>query len=52
MQPAEVFAHTVKHPEYDEPYTFDKWLSIYSRHIPGHIEQIQNNVRLWRESQK
>jgi hypothetical protein len=52
MQPAEVFAHTVKHPEYDDPYTFERWLSIYSRHIPGHIEQIQNNVRLWRESQK
>jgi hypothetical protein len=35
--------HSVKHPEYDEPYTFEQWINIYSAHIPGHIEQIQNN---------
>jgi hypothetical protein len=51
-QPVEIFSHTVKHPEYDEPYTFEKWLNLYSRHIPGHIEQIRNNVRLWQERQK
>lgn len=49
-QPTEIFAHTVKHPEYDDPYTFEKWLNIYSRHIPGHIEQIRNNVALWKKS--
>lgn len=48
-QPNEVFIHTVKHPEYAEPYTFEKWINIYSAHIPGHIEQIKNNVKLWRE---
>jgi hypothetical protein len=48
-QPDEVFTHTCKHPEYDEPYTFEKWIDIYSAHIPGHIEQIQNNMKLWRE---
>src|SRR3990172_262719 len=47
-QPDEVFAHTGKHPEYDEPYSFEKWIGIYSGHIPGHIEQIQNNVKLWK----
>ncbi|MFZ5909042.1 MAG: DinB family protein [Chloroflexota bacterium] len=47
--PDEVFSHSVVHPEYSEPYTFEKWLSLYSAHIPGHIEQIKNNVRLWRE---
>ncbi|MDP1714114.1 MAG: DinB family protein [Anaerolineales bacterium] len=46
-QPEEVFTHTIKHPEYDEPYTFEKWIKIYSGHIPGHIEQIKNNVKLW-----
>ena len=46
--PADVFSHTVKHPEYDDPYTFEKWLNIYSGHIPGHIEQIRNNVALWK----
>jgi hypothetical protein len=46
----EVFTtHWLKHPEYEEPYTFDKWVNIYSAHIPGHIEQIQNNVKAWKE---
>jgi hypothetical protein len=47
-QPEEVFTHSVKHPEYDEPYTFEQWINIYSAHIPGHIEQIQNNVKVWK----
>ena len=40
-----------KHPEFDEPYTFDMWINIYSDHIPGHIEQINNNHKLWLETQ-
>jgi hypothetical protein len=48
-QSDEVFKNSVKHPEYDEPYTFEKWIDIYSAHIPGHIEQIKNNVKLWKE---
>lgn len=48
-QPDEVFEHTAKHPEYDEPYTFEKWLNIYSGHIPAHIEQIKNNYKIWRD---
>jgi hypothetical protein len=48
-QPDEVFKHTAKHPEYDEPYTFEMWLNIYSAHIPGHIEQIRNNYKIWRD---
>ncbi len=47
--PDEVFAHSVKHPENPEPYTFDRWLTIYANHIPNHVEQIKNNVKLWRE---
>ena len=50
-QPDEVFEHSVKHPEYDEPYTFEQWLDIYSAHIPGHIEQIKNNYKVWRDQQ-
>lgn len=42
--PDEVFAHTVVHPDYDEPYTFERWLNIYSHHIPDHIEQIKKTV--------
>lgn len=48
-QPEEVFSHSVKHPEYDEPYTFEQWLDIYSAHVPGHIEQIKNNYKIWRD---
>jgi hypothetical protein len=51
IQPDEVFTHTVKHPEYEEPYTFEKWINIYSAHIPGHIEQIKNNYKIWRDRQ-
>lgn len=50
-QPDEVFTHSVRHPEYDEPYTFEQWINIYSAHIPGHIEQIQNNIKIWRARQ-
>ncbi|MEK6753029.1 MAG: DinB family protein [Chloroflexota bacterium] len=49
-QPDEVFIHAIVHPEMNEPYTFDKWVDIYSRHIPGHIEQIKNNVKIWKKS--
>jgi len=49
-QPDEVFSNSIIHPEMSEPYTFDKWLDIYSRHIPGHIEQIKNNVELWKKA--
>jgi hypothetical protein len=48
-QPEDVFDHIVIHPEYTEPYTFENWLNIYSAHIPGHIEQIMNNYKIWRD---
>ena len=51
-QPEEVFTHWIKHPEMEGEYTFEKWLNIYPKHIPGHIEQIKNNVKLWKEKQK
>ena len=47
-QPDDVFEHIVMHPEYKEPYTFENWLNIYSAHIPGHIEQIMNNYKIWK----
>ena len=49
-QPEEVFAHAAIHPERPEPFTLDRWLTIYSGHIPGHIEQIRNNIELWKKS--
>jgi len=50
-QPDEVFEHSVRHPEYEEPYTFEQWLNIYSVHIPGHPEQIRNKYKIWRNRQ-
>ena len=47
--PEEVFTHFIIHPEYKDPYTFEKWLTLYSGHIPGHIEQIKNNVVSWKK---
>ena len=49
-QPDEVFDHTVKHQEYSDPYTFDQWLEIYARHIPDHIEQLQESYQAWKNS--
>ena len=46
--PDETFTHSVVHPEYSEPYTFEKWLNIYVRHIPDHIEQMKKTVQGWR----
>ncbi len=46
--PDDVFQHAVVHPEYDEPYTFDKWLTIYSNHIPDHIQQIHKTYQAWK----
>jgi hypothetical protein len=46
-QPDEVFTHSIVHPEYEAPYTFEQWINLYSAHIPGHIEQIKNNIVLW-----
>lgn len=50
-QPDEIFTHSAVHPEYEAPYTFEKWIDVYSAHIPGHIEQIENNYKIWRDRQ-
>jgi len=49
-QPDEVFEHSVTHPEYKEPYTFDQWLTIYARHIPDHIAQLQASYEVWKKT--
>ena len=50
--PDEVFTHSIVHPEYKAPFTFEQWINNYSAHIPGHIEQIQNNMKLWKNKNK
>jgi hypothetical protein len=46
--PEEVFSNTVIHPEYVQPYSFEKWLNIYVGHIPAHIAQIEANYEAWK----
>jgi hypothetical protein len=46
--PDQVFSHSVIHPEFSQPYTFDQWLDIYSRHIPDHIDQMMRSYQTWK----
>ena len=46
--PDEVWAHSVKHPEVEGEYGFEQWLNIYSGHIPGHIQQMRDNLETWK----
>ena len=45
--PDEVFAHSVTHPEFAQPYDVDIWLDIYTRHVPEHIAQLQGTLEAW-----
>jgi hypothetical protein len=47
--PDEVWNNTAVHPEYDEPYTFEKWLRIYSDHPNVHAGQIRDNYTAWKK---
>jgi DinB family protein len=44
--PDDVWTRTAKHPEHSN-YTFERWLEIYSGHIPGHISQMKKNHTSW-----
>lgn len=43
-----VFLQTVSHPEFDEPYNFEKWFHIYVDHVPEHVEQLKKTHRAWK----
>jgi len=47
--PEEAFALSAIYPGDDDPYALDDLLFIYAKHIPSHINQIENNMKLWRE---
>jgi hypothetical protein len=46
--PSDAFGHSVRHPEYSQPYTFDRWLEIYARHIPDHVDQMMRAYEAWK----
>ena len=47
--PEQFFTHSVLHPEMEGAYTLERWLGIYSRHIPDHIEQMKKAVEGWKD---
>ena len=50
--PEEAFALSAEYPGDEDPYVLDDLLRIYAGHIPSHIRQIENNVRIWKENNK
>jgi hypothetical protein len=45
--PESAWASRLAHPEHPD-YTFDRWLDIYERHTPGHINQMRKNLEAWK----
>lgn len=50
--PEEAFALSAEYPGDEDPYVLDDLLRIYAGHIPSHIKQIKNNVKVWKETNK
>lgn len=44
--PEPVWAQTMEHPE-NGTMTLDDWLTVYERHIPEHLEQMERNYTAW-----
>lgn len=49
--PENVWAHSAKHPEYEEVFQFEDWLKIYAKHPLVHRDQVLANHVIW-EKQK
>ncbi len=47
--PDAVWANTIHHPE-NGTMTMDDWLDVYARHIPEHLQQMQENYADWKAS--
>jgi hypothetical protein len=50
--PDQAFALSAVHPEYEEPYTLEQWLHVYTGHVHNHIEQLQKTYQAWKEQNK
>ena len=50
LLPESAWQAKLTHPEHAD-YTFDRWLDIYERHIPGHVAQMQKNYDAWKARQ-
>jgi hypothetical protein len=49
--PDAVWSNTVDHPE-NGIMTMDDWLSVYTRHVPEHIQQMQATHAAWLAERK
>ncbi|HEV2489431.1 MAG TPA: DinB family protein [Candidatus Acidoferrales bacterium] len=47
--PEPVWSHSVRHPK-KGALTLDEWLEIQARHIPHHVEQIQQSHVAWAQT--
>ncbi len=45
--PESAWSTVCAHPEHPN-YTFDRWLEIYAKHVPGHITQMEKNYAEWK----
>ncbi len=50
--PDGVWNNAAVHPEYSEPYSFEKWLRIYAEHPRVHADQIRNNYETWKQTKE
>lgn len=48
--PLEKFQITAIHPDFEEPYSLERWLQHFSEHTYSHIEQINDNYVSWKEN--
>ena len=44
-----VIFQEVVHPEYGDSYNIEKWLKIYTDHIPEHAGQLKQIYHAWKE---
>lgn len=49
--PEEAFESSAIYPGDEDPYVLDDLLFIYTGHITGHVNQIKNNYKIWKEKQ-
>ncbi len=48
--PDAIWQHSIKHPEREAPFHFERWLEIYAGHPIVHRDQILANLESWKQS--
>ena len=47
--PEKAWSRQGRHTEYPEPYTMEKWLTVYAEHLEVHARQIERNLEAWKK---